>query len=261
MISGYRAALAGGADIVVKIDGDGQMDPALIPKFVAPIFGDRADYVKGNRFYNIEDARAMPKVRLLGNLFLSFLTKLSSGYWSIFDPNNGYVAIDARVLRHLPLSKISKRYFFESDMLFHLNIIRARVIDMPMRAVYDDQTSSLQPSRMVPHFLKRHLINCCKRILYNYFLRDFSLASLELLVGLCLLLFGILFGGITWIVNGRAGVVSTTGTVMLSVLPILTGIQLLIAFTGYDMSNSPSEAIGSLIVSGRDRDESSVDGI
>lgn len=247
MITGFRQALADGADIVIKIDGDGQMDPALIPSFIAPILDGQADYVKGNRFFSPEDVRAMPKARLIGNLALSFLTKLSSGYWSIFDPNNGYVAIDARVLACLPLGKVSRRYFFESDMLFRLNTLRARVIDLPMEALYDEETSSLDPLRMVPHFLKRHLVNAFKRITYSYFLRDFSIASLELLAGILLLGFGLVFGGMTWLANMRAGIATPTGTVMLAALPVLMGVQFLLAFAGYDIASTPSRPIGPLL--------------
>lgn len=247
MITGFRAALADGADIVIKLDGDGQMDPALIPAFAAPIAEGRADYVKGNRFFSPELVYGMPRGRLLGNLVLSFLTKLSSGYWNLFDPNNGYLAIDARVLACLPLDKVARRYFFESDMLFRLNTLRARVIDLPMRAIYADERSSLNPLRMVPHFLGRHLANMAKRISYSYFLRDFSIASLELVVGLVLSLFGLVFGAVTWIANGAAGVTTPTGTVMLAALPLLMGIQFLLAFISHDIATQPGEPVGPML--------------
>lgn len=247
MITGFRRALADGADIVIKIDGDGQMDPALIPSFIAPIAEGQADYVKGNRFFSPEDVRAMPRTRLLGNLALSFLTKLSSGYWTIFDPNNGYVAIDAKVLACLPLDKISRRYFFESDMLFRLNTLRARVVDLPMQACYSDETSSLDPLKMVPHFLKRHLVNAFKRITYSYFLRDFSIASLELVAGVLMLGFGLIFGAATWIANMHHGVATPTGTVMLAALPVLMGVQFLLAFAGFDIASTPASPIGPLL--------------
>lgn len=248
VMTGMKAALADGADIVIKIDGDGQMDPALIPLFAAPIAQGRADYVKGNRFFSPEDARGMPMGRLLGNLALSFMTKLSTGYWQLFDPNNGYVAIDARVAAALPFDKIARRYFFESDMLFRLGTLRARVIDLPMRAVYADEKSSLNPLKMVPHFFSRHMVNTFKRITYSYFLRDFSVASLELVAGSLLLLFGLVFGGITWTSNMQAGVVTPAGTVMLAVMPVLVGLQFLLAFIGYDVANTPSEPVGPLMV-------------
>ncbi|WP_323982199.1 glycosyltransferase family 2 protein [Novosphingobium aureum] len=247
VMTGYRAALADGHAVVVKLDGDGQMDPALIPALVHPILAGQADYVKGNRFFMVSDVKAMPKGRIAGNLALSFLTKLSSGYWSLFDPNNGFVAIDARVLAHLPLDLIARRYFFESDMLFRLNTLRARVVDMPMRAVYGDEESSLKPLRMIPHFARRHAVNLAKRLGYSYYLRDFTLASIELPLGLLLTLFGAIFGAVTWYRNAGAGIETPTGTVMLAVLPILVGLQLLLAFIGYDTANAPSEPIGPTI--------------
>src|SRR5581483_10965039 len=136
VMTGYLQAAADGAEIVVKLDGDGQMNPRLIPAFVDPIARGEADYVKGNRFYNPADVRSMPIVRLLGNAALSFLSKLSTGYWSIFDPTNGYTAIHASIVKLLQTEKISERYFFESDLLFRLYLLRCVVTDVPMQAVY-----------------------------------------------------------------------------------------------------------------------------
>jgi len=109
-MTGYRRAMQDGAQIVLKIDGDGQMNPALIPRFIYPILASRADYTKGNRFFNPESLRGMPAVRLCGNAALSFITKLSTGYWQVMDPTNGYTAIHTRALEQLPLEKISSRY-------------------------------------------------------------------------------------------------------------------------------------------------------
>lgn len=86
VMTGYQAAIADDMDIIVKLDGDGQMDPALIPDFIAPIVSEHADYTKGNRFFNLEGVQSMPKVRLFGNAVLSFMTKLSSGYWDLIQP-------------------------------------------------------------------------------------------------------------------------------------------------------------------------------
>lgn len=134
VMTGYKAAIKGGNDIIVKIDGDGQMDPILIPNFIEPIQTGEADYTKGNRFYNLEKIKEMPPVRLFGNAVLSFLAKLSTGYWDLFDPTNGYTAIHSDVVSQFPFDKISNRYFFETDMLFRLNTFRAVVIDIPMDA-------------------------------------------------------------------------------------------------------------------------------
>ena len=239
VVSGYRQAIADGYDIAVKVDGDGQMDPALIPVFVKPLEEGACDYAKGNRFFYIEDVRAMPFIRLFGNAGLSFLTKLSSGYWHVFDPTNGYTAVNLNVLKQIPLDKIAKRYFFESDMLFRLNLMQAVVQDIPMKAVYQGETSNLAISKIFLPFLWGHFRNFCKRVFYNYFLRDFSVASIELLLSIPLLLFGIIFGASQWRISIEAGVEASAGTVMLSALPIIIGTQFLLSFLNHDISTVP----------------------
>ena len=240
VLTGYQAAVAAGADVIVKLDGDGQMDPALIPAFVAPILCGDADYTKGNRFFEIETIRQMPMIRIIGNIGLSFLTKLSSGYWNLFDPTNGYTAISAKVAERLPLDKISRRYFFESDMLFRLNTMRAVVMDIPMFAKYEEEQSNLKVSSELPRFLFNNLRNLGKRIAYNYFIRNFNYATLELLFGLPLLGFGVIFGAISWIGQSHQGTLASAGTVMLAALPIIMGLQLILGFVNYDMASVPS---------------------
>ena len=239
VMTGYRAAIADSIDIIVKVDGDGQMDARLIPDFIGPILNGEADYTKGNRFFDLEEIRAMPGIRLFGNAVLSFLTKISSGYWDLFDPTNGYTAIHADVARHLPFNKISTRYFFETDMLFRLNIIRAVVVDVPMDAKYSDEVSNLRISKILGEFLFKHVRNFLKRIFYNYYLRDMSLASIELPMGIALLFAGSSFGLYQWIASAREGVATPAGTVMLSALPILMGVQLVLAFLAYDIASIP----------------------
>ena len=238
-MSGYRCALEDGAHVVVKLDGDGQMNPRLIPLFVKPILDGESDYTKGNRFYHPSDLFGMPPVRIFGNALLSFMTKLSSGYWDIFDPTNGYTAIQTSVLRCLPLDKIDSRYFFESDMLFRLNTIRAVVLDIPMEAVYGDEQSGLSVLRVIPRFLYGHARNLLKRIGYNYFLRDFQIASLELIAGVALLSFGLVFGLTHWIQGIESNQPTGAGTVMLAALPVLAGLQLLLAAVNYDIQMVP----------------------
>jgi len=239
VMNGYKAAIADGMEVIVKMDGDGQMDPALIPCFAAPIFQGEADYCKGNRFYDLEEIRAMPKARLFGNAVLSFMTKLSSGYWDLFDPTNGYTAIHRDVAKHLPFGKISNRYFFETDMLFRLNTLRAVVVDIPMDAKYGDEISNLKISRIAGDFLFKHIRNFNIRIFYNYYLRDMSLASIELPLGVFLFLFGITFGIYKWVGSVSVGLTSSAGTVMLAALPVILGLQFILAFLGYDIRSVP----------------------
>ena len=252
VIAGYHQALKDGADIVVKLDSDGQMDPAQIKNIIAPIAAGAADYTKGNRFFRLEDVRSMPTSRLIGNACLSFLAKISTGYWNLFDPNNGYTAIHSAVLRELPLHKISQRYFFESDMLFRLNTFRAVVMEVPMVAHYAGESSSMRPIAMVVPFALGHLRNTFKRVFYNYFLRGFSVASLELLLASLLLTFGATYGIVEWYRSWTSGQFASAGEVMLASLPVILGLQLLLAFLGYDMRTIPDRCIGERLLTLRE---------
>lgn len=244
--TGYNAAIEDGMDVIIKIDGDGQMDPSLIPKFIRPILEGRADYTKGSRFYSIKSLESMPGVRKFGNAVLSFVNKASSGYWNIMDPTNGYTAIHRRAVSMLPIEKLSKRYFFESDMLFRLGTIRAVVRDIPMDAKYEDEESSLSIKKVAVEFPPLYLKAFFKRIFYNYFLRDFNGASMELIVGVALMVFGGVFGSFHWAESIITDQAATTGTVMLSVLPIILGFQLLLSAITYDTNNVPVEPLSSL---------------
>jgi dolichol-phosphate mannosyltransferase len=239
VMTGYKAAIDDGMDIIVKVDGDGQMDPALIGEFTAPIERGMADYTKGNRFFDLEEISAMPKSRIFGNAVLSFMTKFSSGYWDLFDPTNGFTAIHRNVARHLPFKKISRRYFFETDMLFRLGTLRAVVVDIPMSARYGDEASNLKISKVIWEFPIKHARNFAKRIFYNYYLRGMSLASIELPVGLASLVFGLLYGMRHWLQSTSLGVPTPAGTVMLSALPVVIGLQLVLSFLGHDIESVP----------------------
>ncbi len=235
-------------DIVVKIDGDGQMDPLLIPQFLHPILMGKADYVKGNRFFDIESLVKMPTVRLIGNAGLSFVNKLCSGYWDIMDPTNGYTAIHANVLRAIPLHKVEERYFFESDMLFRLNIIRAVVYDLPMRSKYNGEVSSLKINKVILDFPGKYLTRFLKRIFYNYFLRDFNVGSIEIILAVFFIILGSIYGVYQWRLSDISGIPATSGTVMLSSLPIILGFQSLLAAVSYDVANIPKKTVHKSLV-------------
>jgi glycosyltransferase involved in cell wall biosynthesis len=237
-----RYAIGRGADIIVKVDADGQMDPAQVPALIHPIASGQADYVKGDRFFFLTNSSSMPPVRRLGNLALSFLAKLSSGYWTIMDPTNGFFAIHARVAELLEDERIAKRFFFETDLLFHLSLIRAKVVEFPMRACYGNEITNLHVSHQLWPFLKGHLRNTTRRILYRYFFRDLSLASLQLVAGSALFLFGLVFGLYHWL-SAPPDQLVPTGTIMIAALTFLIGFQLVLSFLNYDISASPREPL------------------
>jgi glycosyltransferase involved in cell wall biosynthesis len=240
MITGYRAALETDANIIVKLDGDGQMDPALIGELISPIVNGRADYTKGDRLDSLTGLWQMPSIRLIGNAGLSLLTKISTGYWNITDPTNGYTAIHRDVLKVLPLGMLSKRFFFESDMLFRLSLYRAVVWDVPMQARYGTEKSNLSIIKTLWEFPWKHFKNFHKRLFYNYYLRDVSAASIELPLGFVLWWFGLIFGIASYNQSMDTGVAATTGTVMISVVPLILGFQLLLAFVSHDVSAVPT---------------------
>ena len=243
VISGYKVALEEGAEIIVKIDGDGQMDPRLIPNFIRPIYENRADFIKGNRFYDLRSISSMPLVRIIGNSILSFINKLSSGYWNIFDPNNGFTAVHAKVLKLLPMEKLNSRFFFEADMLFRLSTIRAVVKDIPMDPIYGNEKSNLSILSTLLTFPYLHCNRIAKRIFYNYFLRNFNIASLYLVLGLFLALFGIWFGIDSWIELSGKDETASAGTVMLAAMPIIIGNTYLVGFLAYDIQDIPKDPI------------------
>tara|TARA_R110002073_G_scaffold4917_5_gene31026 strand:+ start:3874 stop:4890 length:1017 start_codon:yes stop_codon:yes gene_type:complete len=253
MVSGYQRALTLDADIIVKIDGDGQMSPKAISQLIAPILNGDADYTKGNRFFFLSGLNAMPTSRLLGNAALSFMSKLSAGYWRIFDPTNGFTAIHRQVLQLLPLQQLHPRYFFESDMLYQLSTVRAVVQDIPQQAHYGEENSSINILSSIPLFLWLHSRNFCRRIFYTYFLRDFHLASIEWVIGPLLILFGTIFGAYTWSTNVANQIETPPGTVMLATLPIILGLQLLLSALGFDIDNQPRTPIAPQLKDWADR--------
>jgi len=227
-LAGFKKGLAVGATIAIKLDGDGQMDPRLIPQLIRPLLDGQADYTKGNRFFSLELLRGMPLVRLFGNSMLSLLTKFSSGYWGIMDPTNGFTAIRTSVLALLPLDKIDRSYFFESDMLCRLNLLRAVVADVPMRARYENEPSSLRIWTSLFSFSAKHVIGAMKRIFYSYFLRDFNPGSLQLLFGSLFTFSGMVFGILQWREAYWSRHFASSGQVMLASLPIILGFQMLL---------------------------------
>ncbi|NMB61928.1 MAG: glycosyltransferase family 2 protein [Chloroflexi bacterium] len=239
MLSGYQVAYDLGADIMVKIDGDDQMDPQYIMPLLAPILDLEADYAKGNRFLHMKELQKMPIIRRIGNWGLSFLTKLASGYWNIFDPTNGYTALHREAYILLNKEAIDKDFFFETSTLIQLQRGRAVVRDVPIPAQYENQSSNLSPLRTFFTFPPKLFKNSLKRISFQYFLYDFTAVSVYLSVGIPSIIFGTIWGLGKWIASIRTGIVTSTGTVLIAVLPIIIGVQLLTQALSLDINNVP----------------------
>ena len=237
--SGYLEALRQGADVVIKLDGDGQMKPEYIENLVVPIRNGQAEYTKGNRFQDWSYLQSMPLGRKIGNLGLSFLIKLTSGYWNVFDPTNGFTAVSAKTLRQLNFDRLEERYLFETSMLFELYRLVVRIKQVPMPAVYNGEASSLSIWRSLvefPIYLSPALI---RRFVHRYIWQDFTAVSLFVIIGLLSILFGVTFGGYHWIRGVQTMQPATAGTVMLSAVPVILGFQLLLQAIVLDIENVP----------------------
>jgi len=241
-MAGYREAERRGAQVLVKVDGDDQMDLSYAPQLVAPILLGEADYAKGNRFTSISHLQQMPTLRVLGNAALSFAAKLSTGYWNIFDPTNGFTAIDAQVAKMVMRKRISPRFFFETDLLYHLGTLRAVVRDVPIPAHYADEVSNLRIGAIVGPFALKHMRNFFQRVLGQYFVRDFSVASLELVFGVFSMLFGLGYAA-HYLAVRAPGHTASAGVVMAAALPVILGAQLLLQAANFDVLNVPTRPI------------------
>lgn len=243
MINGYLRAIDDGMDILVKIDGDGQMDPSLIKYFTRPIELGHADYTKGNRFFSSKALKSMPFKRMIGNAALSFITKASSGYWDILDPTNGYTAMHAKVAAVIDWDTVSNRYFFESDVLFHLGRFKACVIDIPLMSLYGEEESNLHIKKIIPIFLKKNIRNLFSRLISNYFVRGFSVGSMALLGSFFLLILGGFLAIFIGIKSNVTGVPTSLGAVFSTGLMLIFGFQLLMTFLSVDMASSARKPI------------------
>ncbi len=240
VMTGWTEALARNADIVVKMDGDGQMRGEDLDALVAPLVDGSVDVAKGNRFVDHAALRAMPGARLVGNALLSFAVKAVSGYWNVLDPTNGFVAVRGALLRRLDRAWLADRYYFETSLLVALNVVHARVADVALPARYAGAPSSLRVTRAAATFPLLLARSLARRFYWRYLIEDFGVVSLAVLLGLPLTLFGALFGAFHWAQSIRSGVPATAGTVFVAALPIILGVQLLLVAVVLDVLSSPS---------------------
>lgn len=240
MITGFQKAIELQADLIVKIDADGQMDPKYLDLFARAAIRFQCDYVKANRFGHIEKLPAMPKIRLAGNLFLTFLTKFVSGYWNVFDPQNGYVLITRKMLKRLDFKNLDCGYFFENSMLINLNIMRAKIAEIYLPARYGDEKSSMSLSRVIFTFPGKLLRGYLYRVYHKYVFRSLSPFALLLIFGIVTMLWGIFWGGLSWWRSYATQVPATTGTVILALMPLLLGWSSLLQALVLDVQDAGS---------------------
>ena len=238
IISGHKLALELGSDVDVIFAGDDQMDPTYLPALLDPIVHEGYGFTKANRFYSSTSYQGMPTYRVFGNVVLSLANKAASGYWNLFDPQNGYTATSAEVLRRLDLDSISQGYEFENDYLLNLNILNVRAKDIPIPARYGAEVSGMKMRKVIPAIGGMLFAGFFRRVLRKYVVGSFSPIALFLFSGLLLWLFSALFGA--WTIYETIGPgAATTGTVLLAVVPFLMWFQLILTALTLDIQASP----------------------
>jgi glycosyltransferase involved in cell wall biosynthesis len=250
MITGYEAAMETDAEVIVKMDGDGQMDSRFLGRLIAPLVAGKADFAKGNRFFDLRALRAMPRTRRIGNFGLTLLTKAASGFWHLSDPTNGYFALRRGALGLVNFHLLDRRYFFEISLLVQLNVVRAVAIDVPIPAIYADENSSLNPMRALVSFPAKLLRGFAHRIWWRYFIYDINIVSIFLVAGLFLFLGGGIFGAWRWSANVAEGINQSAGTVALAMLPMLLGFQMLLQAMVLDVMDKPDQPVSEVLEAG-----------
>ncbi|MDA9741378.1 glycosyltransferase family 2 protein [Prochlorococcus sp. AH-736-L15] len=236
---GFNYLLEKRCDIILKIDADGQMNPHFIPKFIDAIKNNEAEAVKGNRFTNLKNIKGMPTIRLIGNLGLSFLNKISTGYWELFDPTNGFIALKSNIFDEIELNKIDNKYFFESDLLFQCALANKYFAQIPMPSLYADEISSLKPIKEIFRFFTKHLKNFTKRIIYQYFLLDFNVGSIDL-IGFLILITTSIFLYLRLLIRGfYMSLYATPGEANLISILVIISTQLFLGFIYFDSTQKP----------------------
>lgn len=238
---GFEYIIKNDIDIVIKVDADDQMDLYYIPQLLSPLVKNAASIAKGNRFRDFNSLKKMPFARKIGNLALSFLTKVATGYWHNFDPTNGFLAIKTSVLKEIDFSKIYNRYYFETSLLSEFYFQDAIISDISMPAIYGDEQSNMNVSKMIFVFSKNLTKTFVKRIIKKYFLYDFNIGSVYMIIGMPLFFFGVIYGIYNWLFHGYQNTFTPTGTIMIVTISIILGFQLLLQFIQIDIYNAPKQ--------------------
>jgi len=236
-ITGFEYAIKNKIDLVFTMAGDAQCNQDYMSKMADTLLDENLDYVKANRFVHLEELKQMPTFRRVGNTIITILTKFSSGYYSIFDSQNGYGVHKIKTLENLPFEHIGRRYDYENTLLIALAIAGAKVKDEPVPAIYGDEVSTIPVFKTTMRALRVVWLGFWRRMYYKYVVINFHPIALFLFSGLLLLLFGVGFGVFLIIDRIINSMPPSTGSVMVSVLPIILGFQLILSAITMDMNN------------------------
>jgi glycosyltransferase involved in cell wall biosynthesis len=236
IVSGYKNALEDEVEITLVMGGDNQMDPKYIPVLLDPIVSGQADYTKGNRLMSKEFRKGMSRYRTLGNMILTFLTKIASGYWHIIDPQNGYTAINLKALETIDLDSVFTYYGYCNDLLVKLNVYGFKVVDVQMPAKYGDEKSKIKYGEYIIKVSKMLLNNFFWRLKMKYVVLSFNPVIFFYLMGMIITPISILFGGYSLYYKFILGQ-DLFIRLALSMLLFIIGIQFLFFAMLFDMQS------------------------
>lgn len=239
-VAGFRQAFADGYLAAVKVDADGQIAPALVSDIVEAMAAFDVGYCKGSRFTTPKNLVGMPRHRVFLNMILSITNKFASGYYSLTDPTNGLIGIRREAFAEIEPDRVAKRFFFESDLMHHLNLARVAAVQVPMAANYADEESNLRFGSEVFSFMWGTFKNFWRRVFLRHFVLSFSLAGIYLTIGVAFSLFAIIYGLSTWITNSAQGQMSNTGAIAIVILTALIGVNFVSTFFVFDVNDEPS---------------------
>jgi glycosyltransferase involved in cell wall biosynthesis len=238
IITGYKRALADGIDVTCVMAGDNQMEPADLEAIAGPVARGEVDYAKANRLFTGRAWDLIPRTRYLGNAVLSLLTKIASGYWHVADSQSGYTAIGRPILEVLDVDRIYRRYGFPNDMLVHLNVLNARVRDVPSRPVYGvGEESGIRLRRVVPAISWLLLKGFFWRMKEKYVIRDFHPLVFFYFFGFLFSAMGLALG-VTVAVLRFTGNQLTAATVVLVALLLIAGLLFTLFAMLFDMESN-----------------------
>jgi glycosyltransferase involved in cell wall biosynthesis len=238
ILTGYRRALEDGIDVTCVMAGDNQMDPADLEAIAGPVARGEVDYAKANRLFTGRAWEVIPRTRYLGNAVLSLLTKIASGYWHVADSQSGYTAVGRDTLELLDLDRVYPRYGFPNDMLVHLNVINARVRDVPSRAVYGvGEDSGIRLRRVIPSISWLLTKAFFWRMREKYVIRDFHPLVFFYFFGVLFSLIGLVLG-VTVTILRIGGNELSVGTVVLVALLLMMGLLFTLFAMLFDMESN-----------------------
>ena len=234
IVTGYKKALEDGMDIVAVMAGDDQMDPVFLPNLLDPIVEKKCDYTMGNRLISPEYRKGMGKWRFIGNMILTMLTKIASGYWQMMDPQNGYTAISKRALERISLNDIYPRYGYCNDLLVKLNVVGFRVVNVPHPARYGREKSGINYSTYIVKVSRLLLKDFLWRLKMKYLVLSFHPLVFFYVAGAIFCIVGML-GGIYSLYHKFVQGLPIFTPLTLSIILIGIGFQTLFFAMFYDM--------------------------